>query len=445
MSIIFNTLVLSVFMRRYAGDMPSFSGESIALRWCFFFIMSSITTFEEFSPLYFNELGFKAADVGFTSILAVVAPSLFVPLIGFLADKYRARKLAFFLVVLVQIPLTLVPLLPIISHHGCELKGVSNRSHSMTRSNSSASHRTTYYPETDFSLPKQIRINYTNPSFQLKQFSKMVKDFSNKDEETTDHAETKTDSSYFFDFLILMVIVRALINVLAYSSFAMLVVATMTTANKETASLGSYRCWGDIGSSVFLLAVGITASKIAQAACGALKHGYFITFIFTAMPLSIALIGIPWVTYAYEDRTVNYWEELKGSLFTIHYIVMLIIAGYAGFASSFQARWEYWYIAELSGSSVVMGIGGFTRRPLVAFWFYVSGRIISRIGELRTITLSLFLYCATFLTVAFIEIPWLVIAIDILQSAALAFSYSSLSVHFDKAGSKASSGAIQGK
>ena len=92
-----------------------------------------------------------------------------------------------------------------------------------------------------------------------------------------------------------------------------------------------------------------------------------------------------------------------------------------------------------------MKVAGLIRRPLVAACFYLSGYLIERIGDLKTIAVSSFLFTVSFLAISFINIPWLVLVVDILQAAGYAFSYSGLNIHFSKPGSKARSAVIFGK
>ena len=92
-----------------------------------------------------------------------------------------------------------------------------------------------------------------------------------------------------------------------------------------------------------------------------------------------------------------------------------------------------------------MKVAGLIRRPLVAACFYLSGHLIERIGDLKTIAVSSFLFTVSFLAISFINIPWLVLVVDFLQAAGYAFSYSGLNIHFSKPGSKASSAVILGK
>ena len=84
-----------------------------------------------------------------------------------------------------------------------------------------------------------------------------------------------------------------------------------------------------------------------------------------------------------------------------------------------------------------MGVAGLIRRPLVAVWFYLSGHLIEKVGDFKTAAVSLFLFCNPFLAISYINIPWLVLAVDLLQATSFAFSFTSRTIHFSKPGFQA--------
>ena len=137
--------------------------------------------------------------------------------------------------------------------------------------------------------------------------------------------------------------------------------------------------------------------------------------------------------------------EVKTVFSDIHYVFVLVVGLFLGSCCAFQINWEFWYISELSGSPTIMGVGGLIRRPLVGMWFYLSGHLIEKVGDLKAIAVSLFLFCVSFLAISFINIPWLVLVVDLFQAAGYAFCSTGLNVHFSKPGSKASSAVILGK
>ena len=80
---------------------------------------------------------------------------------------------------------------------------------------------------------------------------------------------------------------------------------------------------------------------------------------------------------------------------------MLIFSLFLGCCSAFQFYWEFWYVSELSGRTIIMGIAGLTRRPLVGLWFYLPGHLIEKVVDLKTIAVSLFLYFVSFFAISF--------------------------------------------
>ena len=179
--------------------------------------------------------------------------------------------------------------------------------------------------------------------------------------------------------------------------------------------------------------------------CEKFAHGYVMVFPWSASWLGLSLLSIPWIIFEYLHYRVVDWAEVKGILSDGHYVVMLLIACFCSVCFSFQVRRENWYVLELGGSRVVIGTSGLLRRAFIAVSLSISGIVMDAFGQLKTVSFALFLYALAFLSFLLIQTPWLILVVDDFQSAAFALSYSSLAVHFSKAGSKASSAIIQGK
>ena len=260
-----------------------------------------------------------------------------------------------------------------------------------------------------------------------------------------EEVERNTSVPWLSALFIFMVITRCTFT-LAERAFVYLInLATITHLQEKRASFGSYVVWCHISSSLSLFAVGLLASHFTLSICGVVGDGYYITFFWASAAILLSSITVPWFKYDYLEHRVISWTEVKCVFSDIHYVFVLIIALYLGSCISFQFYWEFWYISELSGSPTIMGVAGLIRRPLVGVWFYLSGQLIEKVGDLRTIAVSLFLFSVSFMAISFINIPWLILLIDVVQAAGYGFSYSALNVHFSKPGSKASSAVILGK
>ena len=196
---------------------------------------------------------------------------------------------------------------------------------------------------------------------------------------------------------------------------------------------------------MFLFAVGQLAAHFTLNICGVIGDGHNIAFVWAPAAIMLSYFWVPWFKDEYFEHRVVNWTEVKCVFSDIHYIFLLSFALFLGSCCAFQMSWQFWYITELSGSPTIMGVAGLIRRPLVAVWFYLSGYLIEIIGDLKTIAVSFFLFSVSFLTILFINTPWLLLVLDILQAAGYAFSYTGLNIHFSKTGSKASSAVILGK
>ena len=74
-------------------NMEFLSLESLALKWSWFFLGAGLVVFHEYLVLYMQQLGLSLTQISWTSLMGVL--QLTLPLLGFLGDRFRARKLVF--------------------------------------------------------------------------------------------------------------------------------------------------------------------------------------------------------------------------------------------------------------------------------------------------------------------------------------------------------------
>ena len=405
-----------------------------------FLLYSGTITFGEYSPLYLKQLGLSASQVGLSTLMGL--PLLFVPLAGYLGDRFRARKLVLLISIVILILQALAPLLnPLFttlqncnSPSNVQLINQTNDHCNQTfclKKVFDGIWKTTSSMSTNkSSLPSFAHENLTIQIVQSNRTAKPLK---------------RNTNSLWSSLFLYVILTRGFYEIFKSTALSLFNLATMTHIKTERGNYGSYYCWGQIGASLSLFAVGIIASQIKNSICGGIEYGYFVTFPWAAFTVTMSLFTLPWISFEYLEHRVIKWRDVKSVVFETHYLVLLFIGFYFGWCLSFQYYWEYWYIYELSGSPVVMGICGLIRRPLTAIWFRLSGSVIERLGDIQTMAVALLVFGASQFTLSLIEIPWFVLVIDIFQSVGYSFSYSALNVHFSKAGSKASSAVILGK
>lgn len=424
--------------------MVSPAWQGLAIKWSYFFFISSLLAFQEYLPLYLKQLGFTASQVGLSTLMGI--PLLFAPLFGFLGDRFRARKLVLVTLLLLLILILLAPLLPLVSPLG-KCNNISNASLTEVNQPKQHLHASIYIENITDDFRERFK-NNLNPS---KYFVRSLPNSNSTQiqrEQTTDVLKKNASNIPWSSFLFIYIaIIRGLYEVLKRATASFYNVTTMTylerLEDRET-KYGSYYCWGYIGASLSLFIVGIMASRIGQTFCGNIEPGYFVIFFYSSFGMSLTLIALPWISYEYLDNRVVNWSDVRGVICNGHHLVVLFVGIYLGYCCSFQQYWEYWYIAELSGSPVIMGVGGLIRQPFAAFWYYFSGRILDKVGELHTMAVALFAGAVSLLTLSFVQTPWLVLFIDVFLSGTMALSYAATILYFSKCTSKASSAVILG-
>ena len=384
--------------------MLSLTVDGVAIGLAFFLFRPSVCILEEYTPLYLKQVGYSPSFIGLAPVLGLVTQTIGIPLLGYLADKFRARKLFLFLSVLISIPTALLFLAAQTPSPICD-----ESSGNLSRTN-----------KTILTLLSRTS-NLSSPSAA-----------------SSDNNEERL--KYFSIFMVL----RGIFELLKRLTVTLITVAAMTHLKQDKSKFGYYACWGEIGGGLALFIVGMSLNHILHYVCGKQESDYVVIFFFVVGFQVLTIGTLLFMKFEYLEHGVIDYKEVKKVLTNPHYILILVVCCHSGLCSAFQARWEFWYIEKLGGNSVVMAVAGLLRRPIVAIWFLLSRVIISRFGELRVIAFSLLIFASSFIALAFIRNAWLVIFFDNFQAASYVLSFTSFVVHFSKAGSEASTAFFQG-
>ena len=391
--------------------MLSLTVGGVAIGLAFFLFRPSVCVVEEYTPLYLKQIGYSASFIGLAPLLGLVTQTIGIPLLGFLADKFRARKLFLFLSVLISIPSTLLFLAAKNPQPICD----ESKGNSTIRNNTIVN-----------SL-----LNLTGNVAELPSPSS---------------SDTRSDNDRErLTFFLIFMVLRGIFELSKRLTVTLITVAAMTHLKQDKSKFGYYASWGEIGGGIALFIVGMSLYHFQHQVCGDQGPNYVIIFFFVVGFQALTLGTLPFMKFQYLDHRVIDYKEVKKVLTKPHYILILVICCHLGLCSAFQARWEFWYIEKLGGSSIVMAVAGLLRRPIVAVWFLLSRLIVGRFGELRVIAFSLLIFAISFFALAFIEDAWLVILFDNFQAASYVLSFTSFVVHFSKAGSEASTAFFQGE
>ena len=243
----------------------------------------------------------------------------------------------------------------------------------------------------------------------------------------------------------MFIVSRTLLTFLQCITVSLSSLAAITFLGNERVKYGVYFMWAHVGTGIATFITALLAWAVRVNICGNRTYGYFASFLTTAFLQLMSLLSLPVFKFKYEsDRVIN-WKEVKSVVFSGHYIFMFVLTFYFGVCVAFQVFWEFWYLDGLGGGPLVMGIASLIRRSLLAAFMFISTYIMKKIGDLNAVCIAILLFAMAFFALSFTRVYWCVLAIDFLQSAGYGLSVSALTVHFSKAGSKASSGVILGK
>lgn len=245
-------------------------------------------------------------------------------------------------------------------------------------------------------------------------------------------------------FLVLTVS-KVSLSLVSSVAIALSNLATITFLGGERVKFGIYFMWLHIGTGALIVISALLAWAVRIKICGHSMYGYSASFPVSAFFLLMSMLSFPMFKFEYETDRVITWKEFKSVAFTGHYIYMFVLTFYLGHCVAFQIFWEFWYLDGLGGGPFILGAAALIRRSLLAAIMFLSTHVMRRIGDLNTICIVFLLLTAAFFCLSFTRVYWYVLGIDLLHSAAYGLGYSAFTVHFSKAGSKASSGVIFGK
>ena len=297
--------------------MLSLTVDGVAIGLAFFLFRPSVCILEEYTPLYLKQIGYSPSFIGLAPILGLVTQTIGIPLLGYLADKFRARKLFLFLSVLISIPSALLFLAAKTPNPICD-ESTGNLS-SKNKTMLTLLNRTS-----NFSVPPAA----------------------------------SSDNNERLKYFIIFMVLRGIFELLKRLTVTLITVAAMTHLKQDKSKFGYYACWGEIGGGLALFIVGMSLNHILHYVCGKQESDYVVIFFFV-VGFQILTIGtLPFMKFEYLEHRVIDYKEVKKVLTNPHYILILVVCCHSGLCSAFQARWEFWYIEKLGGNSVVMAVAG---------------------------------------------------------------------------------------
>ena len=193
---------------------------------------------------------------------------------------------------------------------------------------------------------------------------------------------------------------------------------------------GRIRMWGSLGWMVAALLVGSVTYSASFYLCGVLTNNYILIFyVFIAM-VAAAFVNALWYKFDYsnadadpKDRSAKL-GQLAEKVMRARHVCFLVGVLYIGFCYGLLVHFVNWYVDDLGGSPLIMGVNGAARELAGIAFFFLSGPMIRSLGNLNTLLLSVAAYVVCFLCFAVLDNPWVAPLLELLDGATYALAWS---------------------
>ena len=210
-----------------------------------------------------------------------------------------------------------------------------------------------------------------------------------------------------------------------YLTFVAILILTLATEYFDACIFGLvdnvYRpnvAWvlGDFLWGLMTFIFGIIISQKVYEQCGKSLGALHYVFYFNAAFVTIAfMLGLR-LNFTVDPYEADLTSKIHSSKWNFQYNIVILAYTLMGFCNGFLLTFVYWFIDELGGNPMVMGLST-SIECLVGFLvFLVVYRLIDYIGHMSTICAGFVGYIAVFFSYAEITGPWLVLAAKVLQA-----------------------------
>ncbi|XP_068715811.1 major facilitator superfamily domain-containing protein 6-like [Montipora foliosa] len=191
--------------------------------------------------------------------------------------------------------------------------------------------------------------------------------------------------------------------------------------NKEL--YGRQRMWGSLGWGTAMFLLGFVIDSIEGVeVCGEIISqnytvGFYFFFVFMVCALTVA------TRFPFPNKeTIELVQELheKGSglyriLLSFRYGSFLLVTFFLGFGVGLIFTFLFWHLEDLGGPPTLFGIASLIDHISEIACYFNVGRLICRVGHIRVLYIGLLGNVIRFIYISFLQNPWLVLPLEILQ------------------------------
>ncbi|XP_028393455.1 uncharacterized protein LOC114517829 [Dendronephthya gigantea] len=412
----------------------------------YFSFYAGYAPFIMFRPVYFKYIGLSPVFVGLLCGLRFILQSTGTPLLIILAERLRSRKLLFvisYIVLMAKLLIILVVLRP--RHQMCVIKYSGDRTMSMQHSfvihhvllkrdvfenwnetnedeailwgMSVVNNKTLNTTHSPVSSKFQEAI-HTTSALQSKISTTISSDKSNNGLQAsatpgiTEHIIYNDKEELFRIFLCLLVLV--LLSD-AFDSTMFTLVEESCSVSTDADHYGQAQTCGTVGWGIIVPNIGIIIYYFNQELCGKFIGSFHYVFYFAFAFLTVAFFCGLCLDYPTNTQDILV-RKVQGPSSNFQYSMFTFASSYSGFCNGFLLTFTYWFIDNLGGSAMVMGLTTGCRAVVNIIIAVVLVKAIEHIGHQIIVHIGIVCHIIVFVIYFSIKRPLLVLVAEVFHA-----------------------------
>lgn len=186
---------------------------------------------------------------------------------------------------------------------------------------------------------------------------------------------------------------------------------------------GHQKMFGSVGFLIFFLITGTLVNNSQRPVCGHIYADFIINFcLFCVLTIVTLLVLIKFEVPQRISENSPY-ERLKTIYYTKHYGTFVATTAFMGFSHTVISNYHTTYLAEAKvahATSATINLFRFLGEPLA---FFVSHKLINRIGNINMIFTALVLYMFNHFACSFVTSSWHVIPLGFMEGFTFGSSF----------------------
>ena len=392
-----------------------FSTVNKSLLYCkllYFCYQSALGALWPYLPLYFKQLFLTPRQVGTIVATRTLVQFICVPFWTGIADKYKRHKLVLLIAVFSWLVSTMgLLIVPAEQPKACFKMGIKRMAEKDDFEDNwfdfSLLSKDSKESRDDDTRRYRKDINYGVLIYKTNSTNLTAK-YSAYDPD-----QHVLDSSKLYILLLLITIVGMTVSA---PSLVLVDIYTLQRLKEKSCHFGHQALWGSVGYGVFAFVIGVAVNFIHTMNHCTRKAdiNYIPCFFIFAFFMTVMLLVGSQIEFDY-DSSANRPGFVKGlkSIHDIHLFALLIVTLYCGMGSGFISTFLFWHLREMGGVQILMATVTLTNSTAEVLVYFLSDRVISRIGHFRVIYLGLVCFAFRFFYYSFLRAPWMVLPVEI--------------------------------